>query len=118
MSHDLSRLAPADGAAESALDPVRRLGAYIERHFGGASHPLEGALELRDGLLSATGLRLQGNGAWLAGEATLHTRRSRLQARLEMADGERDGPMLSLAADGPLDGPNIKTGGAWLSSGN
>ena len=66
-------LAPAPGAAESALDPVRRLGAYIEQHFGSASHPLEGRLSLNQGQLSATGLRLQGNGAWLIGEARLHT---------------------------------------------
>jgi hypothetical protein len=100
---------------------VKELGAagdaigVLVRAFAVEPADLTGDFDIRDGIVSTDNLLLDGSGAraLTTGGADLTNWTIDSDTAMRRPQ-DKDQPYMTLALTGPLDEPNIKTGGIWL----
>lgn len=103
------------GGAAAGVRQLQALQRRLAADFPAPGGALSGALTFQEGRLTVRDLRLDGRGAAGRGRLTVDLDADRLEGALAVrADGE-DEPYLELEASGPIERPDVRTGGGWIS---
>jgi|GEM_PF-3857171 hypothetical protein len=110
-------------AQAAGLAQIERLGRRLNSHFGAGDAQggsdvkgeLAGAVQFDRGQLRLRDLTLDGQGAKARGAVELDWRRGRVEGALRVRETGGAKPYLEIEARGPIEGPDVRTGGSWIS---
>ncbi|MCR9220408.1 MAG: AsmA family protein [Alphaproteobacteria bacterium] len=106
---------PDAASGGSGVRQIDRLAARLAEHFGAEGGDLSGRARFSGGRLTLSDIVIRGEGARATGGVEADFAAERLTADFAVrADGE-SAAYLEVEARGPIERPDVRTGGGWIS---